>query len=454
MQRISVFQKEKGAALVVGIVLLVVSTLLALVATQSSTFQERMASNQYNKAISLMAAEYGAGALLEEVTSAGYDPSQGLAQWQGAAMGSEGSPVGAGTGGGFYWVELLSHIDTPNAGDPLRLAVHGVSRNEAGGANLGRTRLNLEIDVLTFPPGGGESDDAAINFIQPITEYRAPNSNSYTVTGAQEDGQTAGPAIGVSTNTDRDALIAALGPDGVDRLDNYDGGIVSKDFGDFWNNQIYDADGNQLYSSTTLGSTQTALQKFVNLACSEAGARCGPSVAANTTGRGKDKAAASVPKITVVRGDALVDFGGGAVGAGLLIVEGDLYMNGNPSWDGIIITLGGTIDVSGGGNGVFNGTIYSLNMNTTTDPWTIGNDGVNWTTRGGGTAAYNHNCALVETALDLLASPTYDPDDGLPSNARAIFGDNHGCGPAGAGPGTGADDPRTEYVFRWIEVEN
>ena len=456
MNPMSAFRKEKGAALVVGIVLLVVSTILALVAMQSSTFQERMASNQYNKTVSLMAAEFGAGALIQEILAAGYDASQGLAQWQGAVIGSEGTPVSAGAEGGFYWVQLLNHIGTPEPEDPLRLAVHGVSRNEAGGPNLGRTQLNLEVDVFPLGPPG-PSDDAAINFIQPLSVYRAPNSNAYTITGAQEDGETTGPAIGVSSDTDRDFLNDELGPDGVDRLHNYDGGIVSKDFGDFWNNQISDSeDGTQLYSST-LGNTQTALQKFVNLACSEAGARCGPSVAANTTGRGKNKAAAMVPKITVVRGDALVDFGGGSVGAGLLIVEGDLYMNGNPSWDGMIITLGGTIDVSGGGNGVFNGSIYSLNTDTSTTPWERNDgegEGITWITRGGGKAAYNHSCALVEQALGLLEDADYGGGDEIPQNAlnaRAIFGDNHGCGPGG---GTGSSPGGVEYVFRWVEVQN
>lgn len=452
MKLIRVTRKEKGAALVVGIVLLVVSTLLALVAIQSSTFQERMASNQYNKTISLMAAEFGAGALIEEITAAGYDPSDGLAQWEADVVGSEGSPASAGAEGGFYWVELLSHIDIPDPGDPLRLAVHGVSRNEAGGPNLGRTQLHLEVDVLTIPPGGGESDDAALNFIHDLEEYRAPNSNSFTVTGAQEDGATAGPAIGVNSDSDRDALIEALGPDGVDRLHNYDGGIVSKDYGPFWNNLRSNSEGNYLFSGGDT-SDKGALQQFVDLVCEEVGsARCGTSVPDDTTGRGsKGKAAANVPKITVVRGDALVDFGGGIEGAGLLIVEGDLYMNGNPSWDGIIITLGGTIDVSGGGNGVFNGTIYSLDMDTAGPLWEPKNEGINWITRGGGNAAYNHNCDMVEMALDLLGPATYD-DDGLPISARAVFGDNHGCGPAGQGPGTGEDDPRTEYVFQWVEV--
>lgn len=442
MKTLSADSREKGAALVVGIVLLVVSTLLALVAMQSSIFQERMASNQINKTISLMAAEFGAGHLLEAINSVGYDPSQPITQWD---VGNSNAPLSAGDGNGFFWVELLNHVDEESEPPtPLRVAVHGVSRTAANTPDLGKTELHLSVTEIPPNPadldcGGdtGPSDDAAINFINPLNEYRAPNSNSFTVTGAQEDGETAGPAIGVSNTTDRDALINELGPDGVDRLHNYDGGIVAKDYGEFWN-------------------SPSTLQQFVDLVCADPNARCGTSVAANTTGRGKNKAAAMVPKITVVRGDATVDFGGGAVGAGLLIVEGDLYMNGNPSWDGIIITLGGTVDVSGGGNGVFNGTIYALDINTSADPWTLNNEGIDWITRGGGTAAYNHNCALVEASLDLLEEADFDAD-GNP-NARALFGDNHGCGPGGnTSPGGEICSEEellaaTRYILQWVEV--
>ena len=52
--------KQKGAALIVTLVLLVVSLMLGLSSFQSSRLEESMAGNQRAAAVSLMAAEYGA----------------------------------------------------------------------------------------------------------------------------------------------------------------------------------------------------------------------------------------------------------------------------------------------------------------------------------------------------------------------------------------------------------
>ena len=462
---------QRGAALVVGIVLLVVATLLALVAANNTLFQERMASNQNNKTISFMAAEFGASEFIKEINAKGYDPKSDASQWSG--VGTSNAPQAAGSKGGYFWANIIDHLDEANA-VPLRVAIHGVSRTGPTGADLARTELHLTVDITQIPPDGGATSDAALNLIGPLGEFSAPNSNDFKVHGAKEDGQPTGPAIGVSSEEIATTLETALGPDGVDRLHNYDGGIEDMNYGDFWTNP-------------------ETMRQFVNLVCSDPGnsltatvpVRCGNTVPEDTTGRGNKKAAAMVPKITVVRGDAAVDFGGGSAGAGLLIVEGNLYMNGNPSWDGLIISLGGTISQSGGGNGQFNGSIYSLNLDTsntaswteksTTDPPTCaltkpkGNKaptcrtdengdpivGLIWETDGGGTADYRHDCKMVEMALGLL-EPEFDNTTDPPTprtNARALFGDSHGCGPAG-GSSTGGN-PETRYtLLSWVEILN
>lgn len=452
-------EKQHGAALVVGIVLLMVATLLALVAANNTLFQERMASNQHNKTISLMAAEFGAGEFLSEITEKGYDPNSNATQW---VVGTAAAPQVAGSQGGYFWAEILSHEDNSQSVPvPLRVAVHGVSRTEPQQPDLARSELHLTVGITTVPPEGGASSDAALNLVGQLGEFGAANSNVFKVFGAQEEGQPTGPAVGVSNPDDKIVLEDALGEDGVDRLGNYEGGIAALDYGDFWTNP-------------------ETLRQFVDLVCAEPQSRCGTSVADNTTGRGNNREAAMIPKITVVRGNAEVDFGGGSVGAGLLIVEGDVYMNGNPSWDGIIISLGGTISVSGAGNGEFNGTLYSLNIDTSnSNQWTHntgcarekprrnqapkcrtdedGNPiyGLVWETGGGGTADYRHDCNMIEMALGLLDDPALDEttDPPTPLNARALFGDNHGCGPAGESSGGGGTS-ETRYRISWVEVLN
>jgi hypothetical protein len=60
------------------------------------------------------------------------------------------------------------------------------------------------------------------------------------------------------------------------------------------------------------------------------------------------------PEFTFVNGDASLEGG-----AGLMIVTGNLFMNGNPTFQGIILVLGeGEIWRDGGGSGMVLGSIY------------------------------------------------------------------------------------------------
>lgn len=59
--------RQRGIALVVGLILVTVASLGAIVAIRSSHLQDRIASNQHNKAISEMAAEAGAGRFVDWV---------------------------------------------------------------------------------------------------------------------------------------------------------------------------------------------------------------------------------------------------------------------------------------------------------------------------------------------------------------------------------------------------
>ena len=62
----------------------------------------------------------------------------------------------------------------------------------------------------------------------------------------------------------------------------------------------------------------------------------------------------SAPKVVVVNGDLSLHDGG----AGILIVTGELTLNGNFSYDGLILVLGaGRLIRNGGGNGAIRGGI-------------------------------------------------------------------------------------------------
>ncbi len=73
---------------------------------------------------------------------------------------------------------------------------------------------------------------------------------------------------------------------------------------------------------------------------------------------------ASAPKIVVAKGDLTLHAGG----AGILIVQGDLTLNGNFSYDGLIFVLGtGQVRRNGGGNGEIRGGIL-VGAFTSTSP--------------------------------------------------------------------------------------
>ena len=102
----------------------------------------------------------------------------------------------------------------------------------------------------------------------------------------------------------------------------------------------------------------------------------------------------SSPAFTFVDGDCVLDGG-----AGLLIVTGNLELNGNPSFDGLIFVLGsGSINRDGGGNGNIYGaiTVAKFNQNGTG-----GFLAPSFTTNGAGTSTIQYDSTAVRKALNL-----------------------------------------------------
>ena len=102
----------------------------------------------------------------------------------------------------------------------------------------------------------------------------------------------------------------------------------------------------------------------------------------------------SSPEFTFVDGNCVLDGG-----AGLLIVTGDLEMNGNPSFDGLILVLGGgSINRNGGGNGNIYGAITVARFDVN---GTGGFLGPIFHTNGGGNATIQYDSTAVRRALNL-----------------------------------------------------
>jgi hypothetical protein len=114
------------------------------------------------------------------------------------------------------------------------------------------------------------------------------------------------------------------------------------------------------------------------------------------------------PTFTFVNGNCTLDGG-----AGLLIVTGDLIMSGNPSFNGVILVLGGgSINRNGGGNGNILGTIYVAKFARS---WPASENGQphnflapSFHTNGGGNADLRYDSAWVQTAKDALGDIVRD----------------------------------------------
>jgi hypothetical protein len=103
---------------------------------------------------------------------------------------------------------------------------------------------------------------------------------------------------------------------------------------------------------------------------------------------------AADPQFTFVDGDCVLDGGGG-----LLIVTGDLTLNGNPSFEGLILVLGnGKVIRTGGGNGDIYGALSIAKFNTN------GSGGFQtpyFDTSGGGNSLMQYDSDAIRRALNV-----------------------------------------------------
>lgn len=116
----------------------------------------------------------------------------------------------------------------------------------------------------------------------------------------------------------------------------------------------------------------------------------------------------SSPAFTFVNGDATLDGG-----AGLLIVTGDLTLDGNAVFNGVILVLGeGTVTRSGGGNSTILGSIYIAKFARS---WPSSENGLPHpflapvvNVGGGGTANFKYDSDWVQKGKDALGDIVRD----------------------------------------------
>lgn len=101
--------------------------------------------------------------------------------------------------------------------------------------------------------------------------------------------------------------------------------------------------------------------------------------------------------ITFIDGDCNLEGG-----SGLLVVTGNLNMNGNPNFEGVILVLGtGSVNRNGGGNGNIYGAMVVASFNRN------GNGGFNapsFTTNGGGNSVFQYDSLAVARAMGAVGT--------------------------------------------------
>jgi hypothetical protein len=280
------------------------------------------------------------------------------------------------------------------------------------------TQLELATSVrlpAKFNIGG------AITMAGPSVTFSPPNSSNYTVSGA--DGGTcsngsAKPGIGVIDDpTNPHGLVASVLasiPSGRESL--YTGAGPSPDvenafsaLGGSPTPATLDALLSVLRSQTSSSYLKTSPGGGVLNSYSNANIPTDANGAINPPGS---------PPITFVDGNLTLS--GGTTGNGILVVTGDLIMQGNYNWNGLVLAIGqGQATLGGGGNGVINGSAYVAKI--------YGSDGsmldaLGQTTidyGGGGTNLIQYNSCYADAYLTQLPKIAADPST-LPGKVLSV----------------------------------
>lgn len=369
--------KQKGVALVLSLLILLVLTVVGVAAMNSTVMQERMAGNAgtqadvfetssegvtrslelfYQNAESFQSADgnqLACGQVFGDTNDSGSFDDESAEAWSFPVDGSWHLPptddANPKLGQKMYccrsWEEVATESGAIWVESPSKL----FALNRAtfmGGVDSSQSLSLREIEVELAE---AEPDDPTCAICVPgdIINVDGANSKQFTVNGS------CGAAIVTDSDADRDEFYDGI-PD--NRIGNYTGGIVSDDLGEPWNSAALLAEfvfwiKLGLHPGTDHDDAGIGDSNMRSLYIDIAGEFDGGN---NTYGTPAN------PQITYIDGDAR--FGGNAKGHGILITRGKLSWNGTPDFDGLIISLG-DFDSSGSGNGEPDGSMVFTDVN-------------------------------------------------------------------------------------------
>ena len=426
---------QRGVVLVIGLILLLMITVLALATMSSTNMQERMAGNARTQALAFQVASLGASDALnfyiEQRKSD--DDGQLLCGASNGAWSAPPEPVAEEFDIDNHPARLTRsmHCIEPATANEEIAAVRPQLFIVSDGEILDRTkstvlaRRSLAVRISLGPPARPDCTSLCFPGCTPGENgdsFQFPNSNKFSVDGA------GAPAIATTGSECQAAVEEAIGEN---RIGNYDGGVAN--FGDAelpwpWTspktvNQFRQDLLLKMAESIDFGADGKNLDENTEIRDPPSG-----SIAdtARYTYRFEDKNSAFMgdtyvfgtqtdPQITYIAGDA--QMGGSVSGAGILVVEGNLSWNGTPNFNGLILVLGESLQIDGGGQGGnFAGSLVVANIwdeyegfNKKSLASKFGPIDVVF--EGGGTANYTFGCDELRTYSEELGLGAEDIND-------------------------------------------
>ncbi|MFP4334756.1 MAG: PilX N-terminal domain-containing pilus assembly protein, partial [Wenzhouxiangella sp.] len=399
MKRPVHFSSQEGLALIFSLLILLVMTILAVGVMSSAKMQERMAGNARLQSLAFEAASAGVSSAIPFFLANRDDLDYVIDQDCGSSnhpgwFNASDDPIPTG------WIEVdyapaddddfdervileqrmycLNDIESdPDERLPRsQLFVESRGSIVIGGERVANRTIEARLDIGS----DGGTGDGCGSLCFAGCEYDSldfPTSNAFTVDGG------GGPAITAGCEDLEQALNEAIRDN---RIGNYDGGIAFSEPGEPWD----DPDNVETFREN-VEAAATAMQSS---GCSNCYIGSNYSGSGNTTfGTSAD------PQITYIEGNA--DMGGNISGNGILLVNGDLEWAGTPNFDGLIVILGGSYSISGGGKGGNQaGSVVLLNAPGGSPAAEF--DGISFGTSGGGTASFNFDCDSLLAAQALL----------------------------------------------------
>lgn len=382
--------KQRGVALFLSLIVLLMLTVLGISSFQNAHIQERSAGNARLQSLAFEAAAAGASNAInffDAHRDLGTDQmcgETGHAGWDTPSAWVEMGPLGdASLQQRLYCLAddyPCTEDDVDCEARPPRSQLFVLSRGEVstGGQIVAQRDIEVRLALGSNWTAGDGCGAICFPSCTPGT-LNFPNSNAFQVDGA------GGLAITGGCATMADAIRNGIRNN---RIGNYLGGVGATSPGAPWNNPV----SVEIFRSNIAAAAQAAqnAQGSCMTFCH--------SAASVTMSGNSEFGTTAAPQITYIDGNA--SFGGGISGAGIMFVNGTLSWNGTPNFKGLIVTLGGSFTVAGGGTGGdHGGSLVILNQ----PPGGNGEFGpTDFNNTGGGNALYKFDCNALWLAHQLL----------------------------------------------------